>query len=93
MKLRLSKLFSQGIDYWKLPLKTNEDFLQDIKDLIKAEVIADNLMEDLEQRDQLNFVFNTLGVIFKSPAKEKLLKFEESIIRNTIPCLIIFKTI
>lgn len=51
LKLRLAKLFSQGIDYWKLPLSTNEDLLQDVRDLIKAELIADNLMETLEKRD------------------------------------------
>jgi hypothetical protein len=91
MKLRLAKLFSQGIDYWKLPLSTNEEFLEDVKDLIQTELIADNLMQDLQKKDQLNFVFDTLNIIMQSPAKDKLLKREESIMKTTIPYLIVFK--
>lgn len=45
--MRLAKLFSQGIDYWKLPLSINDEFLEDIKEMIQAEMIADNLMQDL----------------------------------------------
>jgi len=47
MKLRLAKLFSLSIDYWKLPLASNEEFLEDVREIIQAELIADNLMEDL----------------------------------------------
>jgi len=93
LKLRLSKLFSQGIDFWKLPLSHNEEFLEDVNEMIKAELIADNLMEDLQKKDQLNFVYDTLKIIMDSPAKEKLLAREDSIMKTTIPYLIIFKTI
>lgn len=51
MKLRLSKLFSQNIDYWKLPLSSNEEFLEDVRDLIQAELIADNLMGEHYKKD------------------------------------------
>jgi len=37
----------KGIDYWKLPMSLIENFLEDIRDLIQAEIIADNLMDDL----------------------------------------------
>jgi hypothetical protein len=37
----------KGIDFWKLPMSLNENFLEDIRDLIQAEIIADNLMDDL----------------------------------------------
>ena len=61
--------------------------------MIKAELIADNLMEDLQKKDQLNFVYDTLRIIMDSPAKEKLLSREDSIMKTTIPYLIIFKVI
>ena len=35
-----------GIDFWKLPLSKNENFLEDVRDLLDSELIADNLMED-----------------------------------------------
>ena len=35
-----------GIDFWKIPLANNENFLEDIRDLLDSELIADNLMED-----------------------------------------------
>ncbi len=56
-------------------------------------MIADNLMQDLLQKDQLNFVYQTLNIIHQSPATEKLLKREDSIMKTTIPFLIIFKVI
>ena len=63
LKLRLSKLFSQGIDYWKLPLSSNIEFLEDVQNIIQVELIADNLMRDLINKEQLNFVYQTLNLI------------------------------
>jgi hypothetical protein len=48
-------------------------------------------MQDLQKKDQLNFVYDTLEIIMKSPAKDKLKNKEESIMRTTIPFLIVFK--
>lgn len=61
--------------------------------MIQAELIADNLMAENINKDQLNFVYETLEIIMNSPAKDKLLTREPSIMINTIPKLIIFKTI
>ena len=51
LKLRLSKLFSKGMDFWKLPLSSNAEFLEDVQNLIQAELIADNLMRDLINKE------------------------------------------
>ena len=32
-------------------MSLNENFLEDIRDLIKAELIADNLMDDYQKKD------------------------------------------
>ena len=50
-------------------------------------------MQDLQKKDQLNFVYDTLEIIMKSPAKDKLKNKEESIMRTTIPFHILFKVI
>ena len=50
-------------------------------------------MQDHIQKDQLNFVYQTLNIIHQSPATEKLLKREDSIMKTTIPFLIMFKVL
>lgn len=37
-------MYYKGIDYWKIPIYSNEELLEDIKALINAELIAERLI-------------------------------------------------
>lgn len=45
------------------------------------------------KRDQLNFVFDNLSIVLPTPAKNKMLKKEDSMTKGGIPRLLIFKTL
>lgn len=37
-------MYYKGIDYWKIPIYSNEEVLDDVKALINAELIAERLI-------------------------------------------------
>lgn len=63
MKKNLFFLNVKGINYYCIPLHANKDFLDDIKELINAELIAERLMGDPLKRDQLNFMYKVCTII------------------------------
>ena len=56
-------------------------------------MIADHLLGDQLKRDQINFAYQVLFKVFETPAKEKLLRKDESMLKTSIPMLIAFKTL
>ena len=95
LKLRtnLEKLYLMGYNYWRVPLSTNRVFLKDINDLINQELLSEQLLGDRLKREQLNFVFDNLKLIFKSIGKDKMLDRSEKMLELTIPRLIALKTL
>ena len=51
MRTNLFKLHSYGIDYWRIPLSNNQVFLKDVKEVINAELISENLLADYLWKD------------------------------------------
>lgn len=84
-----------GINYWKLPLHTNEKLMKCLELLINSDTIAEKVLGNPLKRDQLNFFYKVIGLIEKSDEKirENLLKKDENLTRIAIPQLIIFKQI
>ncbi|EAR86465.2 transmembrane protein, putative (macronuclear) [Tetrahymena thermophila SB210] len=84
-----------GINYWRIPLHSNEKLMKCIELLINADLIAEKIIGNPLKRDQLNFFYNIIGLIYKSDEKirENLLKKDENITKLAIPQLIIFKQI
>lgn len=41
----------KGINYFKTPLNTNVEFLEDLKEVINCEIIAEHLLGDSLKRD------------------------------------------
>lgn len=82
-----------GINYWRIPLHSNENLMKCIELLINADLIAEKIVGNPLKRDQLNFFYKVIGLIVQSDEKikENLLKKDENITRYGIPQLIIFK--
>lgn len=93
MRTNLFKLHSYGIDFWRIPLSRNKVFLADVKKVINAELISENLLADYLCKDQLNFVYQVIGIIIKSPGSEKVKKKDETMLGISIPELVVFKTL
>lgn len=76
-----------GINYWKIPLHTNEKLMKCLEALVNADTIAEKLIGNPLKRDQMNFFYNIIGLIVKSDEKikENLLKKDENITRHAIP--------
>lgn len=89
MRVNLTKLYSMGFDFWKQPLSENAQFRTDVVDLIEKENRAEILMGNKLSRFQLNFLFNIIGIIYRTPSKAKLLSATENIMEKTIPELAI----
>lgn len=68
MRTNLFKLNIQGIDFYKIPLRANENFFTNLKDMIDCELIAEHLLGNQLKRDQLNFTYSVLNIIKQSPA-------------------------
>lgn len=76
-----------GINYWRIPLHSNEKLMKCLELLINADLISEKLLGNPLKRDQLNFVYNVIGLIAKSDEKIKdnLLKKDENITKFAIP--------
>lgn len=51
MRVNLLCLMVKGINYYKIPLHANKPFLDDLKDVISCELIAEHLLGDLLKKD------------------------------------------
>jgi hypothetical protein len=95
MRVNLLCLMVKGINYYKCPLNANKQFLDDLKDVINCELIAEHLLGDILKKDQLNFMFKVQSVIFEanSLSKEYLLHKDPNCIEGAIPKLVVYMTI
>ncbi|CAD8139947.1 unnamed protein product [Paramecium octaurelia] len=95
MRRNLFCLMLKGINFYKAPLMENQQFVIDINEVIKAELISEHLLGSALKRDQINFVYNVLSVIFHAnpQAREFLQKKDENCIKGSIPKLIAYHTI
>jgi len=74
-----------GFDFWKQPLSENKQYVADVKELIHRENVSEMIFGNRLSRFQTNFLFKTIGIIYNSPSKAKLLASSEKIIEKTIP--------
>ena len=44
MQKYLFGMACKGVNFWKIPLKENEELVEDIKELISAQLIAERLL-------------------------------------------------
>lgn len=68
----------------------------DINDMIAAEDLAEKLLGNRLKREQLNFMFEQLNIIYVSPGKDRLFekdKKKRKMIKVSIPMLIILKSL
>ena len=95
MQKNLFFLNVKGINYYCVPLKENKDFLEDLKELISAELIAERLMGDSLKRDQLNFMYKVCMIVFEAnqSSKEYFLKKDDNTIEVAIPKMVAYQTI
>eukprot|EP01016_Furgasonia_blochmanni_P038690 TRINITY_DN4702_c0_g1_i5.p1 TRINITY_DN4702_c0_g1~~TRINITY_DN4702_c0_g1_i5.p1 ORF type:complete len:610 (-),score=135.70 TRINITY_DN4702_c0_g1_i5:61-1842(-) len=82
----------KGMNHWLQPLNENKEFCDLIRDLIEKELVCEFLMGTPLRKDQLNFLFNSVRLLYDS-ARDRLLKAEEhSVVMNEcIPQIVIFK--
>ena len=95
MRVNLLCLMVKGINYYKIPLHANKPFLDDLKEVISCELIAEHLLGDLLKKDQINFMFNVASVIFdaNSLSKEYILARDPNSIEGAVPKLVVYMTI
>lgn len=93
LKADLTKLYSMGIEFWRIPIYQNTQVLEDMKSLIEQEVLSESLLGDRRKREQLNFTFSVLKIIFDGLAREKFLRKGEKVLNLAIPELIALKSL
>lgn len=96
LKLRanLSKLYLQGFNYWCIPLIENQQLFLDMSEMQQCEETAEVIMGNRLQREQLNFLYNQVNIIYNSPGRKKLLMNDlrhSKMIMLSIPRLVILK--
>jgi len=94
LRKEMSRLYVFGANHWVIPLGDNVDMVNFIKQLIEQELIAERMLGNDLKRDQLNFLFNTILYIFKTPAKDRLLsdgQEKEVVIDYVIPMLTVLR--
>ena len=93
MRVNLSKHYSMGFDYWRIPLSANEQLMQDITALITLENELEVILGDRLKREQLNFMFNVLKIVYEGPSRKKLLSKSDKILNLSIPKLVALKSL
>lgn len=88
-------MYAYDINYWKIPLSQNEEFLHELENVILSEIIADRLLGTPLKRELFNFVNKVLQIIKDAnPNLEKnMLKKDENTTQGSIPKLVIFKMV
>jgi hypothetical protein len=77
MRVNMSKLCSMGPEYWKIPISANEQLMMDITELVNLENEIEVILGDRLKREQLNFMYDVLKVIYDGRSRKKLLKKRE----------------
>ena len=83
-------------DYWFIPLIENYQLCDDINEQTKCEIVAENLLGNRLKREQLNFMYDKVNIIFLSPGKDRLFVTDTKkmkMINLSIPQLIILKSL
>jgi len=93
MRVNMSKHYSMGFDFWRLPLSSNEQMMSDMTALITLENEIDVILGDRLKREQLNFMYDVLKIVFDGPSRKKLLAKSDKIILLSIPKLVALKAL
>lgn len=56
-------MYALDINYWKVPLAQNEEFLRELENVIRSEIIAERLLGTPLKRELFNFVYSVLKII------------------------------
>jgi len=94
LRKEMSRLYVFGENHWVIPLGDNIEMVKLINQLIEQELIAERMLGSDLKRDQLNFLFNTVLYIFKTPVKDKLLgegPEREIVTEHVIPKLTVLR--
>ena len=90
MKANLMKLYTMGINFWKQPLYLNNEFFEDVSNLVDHEIRSEYLFGNDLSRTQTNFLFRICKKLYFSEMKTEFLKKEKKVIEKTIPKLAVF---
>lgn len=93
MRVNMSKQYSMGFDFWRLPLSSNEQLMQDMTAVINLENEIDVILGDRLKREQLNFMYKVLKIVYDGPSRKKLLTKSDKIILLSIPKLVALKAL
>ncbi len=69
----MSKLYSMGFDYWRIPISSNIQLMADIKEMVYLENEIVDILGDRLKREQLNFIYDVVKVIYDGPSRKKLI--------------------
>jgi len=90
----MNRLYVFGENHWVIPLGENVEMVKLTNILIDQELIAEKMLGSELKRDQLNFLYNSILYIYKSPVQEKLLgeaPDNEVVIEYVIPKLTVLR--
>lgn len=93
MRVNMSKLYSMGFEYWKTPISINEQLMLDIRNLIDLELRLEVILGDRRKREQLNFMYEVLKIIYDGLSKKKLLEKSKKLMNLSIPRLVALKSL
>lgn len=68
-------MFKRGLNLCKYAMEKNQELHQRVNIMVHNDVICQWLMGDKLKRDQFQFIYDTIEVIYNSPCREALLKF------------------
>lgn len=93
MRVNMSKHYSMGFDFWRIPLSSNEQLMQDMTEVITLENEIEEILGDRLKREQLNFMYDVLKIVYDGPSRKKLLSKSDKILCLSIPKLVALKSL
>ena len=93
LRVNLSKLYSMGFNFWRIPISANVQLMADITSMVALENEIEVILGDRRKREQLNFMYEVLKVIYDGPSRKKLLDKREKLRVLSIPRLVALKSL
>ena len=90
MRANLLKLYSLGFNYWKYPLYTNKQFLNDVIQMINIDKRVDYAMGNDLVREQSNFIYRNAHIFYIHNCREEVIQKRNKILYKGLPELLIF---
>ena len=77
----------------KYKIESNTELMEEVKDMVKKDLIVQWLVGDELKQDQFKFFYDTTKIVYESALRGKLLERDSNVLDNVLPKLIAYRSL